>query len=114
MPIATFGALFSDSFLMIAVFWAMWGLLVLYFPIALTVPYEIPGIKPQEVAVATAFVMTVYMGGAALGPIMAGHIADASGSLMFALGVACAFPFLLFIAGLLIPETGARARARVG
>jgi len=114
LPVATFGTLFSESFLMIAVFWALWGLLVIYFPIALTIPYEIPGIKPQEVAVATAFVMSVYMGGAALGPIMAGYIADASGSLRFALGVTCVFPFLLFIAGLLIPETGPRARTKAG
>jgi len=57
--------------------------------------------------------MTMFTAGAALGPIMAGYLADAF-SLKLALGVSCLFVVLLFISGLLIPETGPRARADKG
>jgi fucose permease len=58
--------------------------------------------------------IAVFTAGGALGPIIAGHVADAFGSLKLALGITCAFPFLLVIAGLLIPETGPAARAKDG
>ncbi len=112
-PFLTLGILFSHSFTVIAILWTIWGIMFIFFPIVMTIPYEIPGIKPQEVAVATAFVMTMFTAGAALGPIMAGHLADAF-SLKLALGVSCLFGVLLFISGLLIPETGPRARADKG
>lgn len=112
LPFLTLGILFSHSYLMIALLWTLWGISETYFPIIMTIPYELPGIKPHEVAVAGAFVMAVFTAGAALGPIMAGHVADAFGSLKLALGITCAFPFLLVIAGLLIPETGPKGRAK--
>lgn len=112
LPFLTLGILFSHSFTMIALFWALWGLSEMYFPIIMTIPYELPGIKPQQVAVATAFVLAVFTAGASLGPIMAAHIADAFGSLKLALAITCIFPFLIVIAGLLIPETGPRGRAK--
>lgn len=112
LPFLTLGILFSDSFVMIAILWTLWGVSETYFPIIMTIPYELPGIKPKEVAVAGAFVLAVFTAGAALGPIMAGHVADAFGSLKLALGITCVFPFLLVIAGLLIRETGPRGRAK--
>ena len=109
----TLGILFSDSFAMLALLWTLWGVSETYFPIIMTIPYELPGIKPQEVAVATAFVYSVFFAGGALGPIVVGHVADVF-SLKLALGVSCFFGVLLFISGLLIPETGSRARADKG
>jgi MFS family permease len=82
----------------------------IFFPVIMTMPFELPDIKPQELAVATAFIMTMFTGGAAVGPILAGYIADYY-SLKLALGVALGSSVTLFFAGLLVPETGWRARA---
>jgi len=115
LPFLTLGILFSESFVFLALFWTLWGLSEVYFPIIMTIPYELPGIRPKEVAVATAFVVSVFTAGAALGPMMAGHIADAfNDNIRMALAVTCIFPFLLVIAGLIIPETGTRKRSDTG
>ncbi len=113
LPFLTIGILYSESFIIIAILWTLWGLSEVYFPIIMTIPYELPGIRPRQVAVATAFIVTVFTAGAALGPLMAGYIADAfDGNIRLALVITCFFPFLLVIAGLLIPETGPGARTR--
>ncbi len=109
LPIVTIGVLHSHSFPVLALLWFLWGLAELYYPVMMTIPYELPGIKPQEVVLATAFVVTVFTAGSGLGPLLAGHIAEAIG-LERALLVTCFFPLLLFIAGLLILETGPRSK----
>jgi len=111
MPFLTMGILFSTSFAQVAVLWFLWGILFIFFPVMMTIPYELPGIKPRELAVATAFVMTMFTSGAALGPIMTGYIADYF-SLKLALGVALCFSILLFITGLIVPETGPHAQRK--
>jgi len=50
----------------------------------------------------------VFTAGSGLGPLLAGHVAGAIG-LEKALLVTCFFPLLLFVAGLLILETGPRS-----
>ncbi len=110
LPIVTMGVLYSHSFPVLALLWFLWGLAELYYPVMMTIPYELPGIKPQEVVLATAFVVTVFTAGSGLGPLLAGHIAEAIG-LERALLVTCFFPLLLFVAGLLILETGPRSKA---
>ena len=114
LPFLTLGILFSHSFVVLAVLWTLWGLSEVYFPIIMTIPYELPGIKTSEIAVATAFIVSVFTAGAALGPIMVGYIADAFGSLKLALAITCGFPFLLVVAGLLITETGPKGRPKDG
>jgi len=113
LPFLTLGILFSHSYPLITTLWILWGLSEMYFPIIYTIPYELPGIKPEQIAVAMAFIVSVFTLGGALGPIMAGYIAEAW-SLKLALGISCLFPFLLVIAGLLIPETGPRAHEKTG
>ena len=108
LPLVTMGVLYSRSFPVLAVLWFLWGLAELYYPVIMTIPYELPGIKPQGVVLATAFVVTVFTAGSGLGPLLAGHVAGAIG-LQNALLVTCFFPLLLFVAGLLIVETGPRA-----
>jgi len=113
LPVLTLAILYSESYAVIAVLWTLWGASEVYFPIIMTIPYEIPEIKPREVAVATAFIVSVFTAGAALGPTMAGHIAAAFGdNIRMALAVTCAFPFLLVIVGLLIPETGPKGKQK--
>ncbi len=111
LPMVTVGVLYSRSFAVLGTLWFLWGLAELYFPVMMTIPYELPGIKPQQVVLATAFVVTVFTAGSGLGPLLAGYAADAIG-LKKALLVTCFFPLLLFITGLLIMETGPAARRR--
>ena len=109
LPMVTIGVLYSRSFAVLALLWSLWGLAELYTPVIMTIPYELPGVKPQQVVLATAFVVTVFTAGSGLGPLLAGYAADAIG-LEKALLVTCLFPLLLFITGLLIRETGPAAR----
>ena len=111
LPMVTIGVLYSRSFAVLGTLWFLWGLAELYFPVMMTIPYELPGIKPQQVVLATAFVVTVFTAGSGLGPLLAGYAADAIG-LQKALLVTCFFPLLLFITGLLIMETGPAGRRR--
>lgn len=108
LPLVTAGVLYSRSFPVLAFLWFLWGLAELYYPVIMTIPYELPGIKPQGVVLATAFVVTVFTAGSGLGPLLAGHVAGAIG-LEKALLITCFFPLLLFAAGLLILETGPRS-----
>jgi CP family cyanate transporter-like MFS transporter len=112
LPFVTLGILHSRSFAMLAFLWMMWGIAGLYVPVISTIPYELPGIKPREVPVAAAFVVSVFTAGAGLGPLLAGYLAGVLGSLERALTVICVFPVLLFITGLMIKETGPKALAR--
>jgi len=110
LPFVTVGIVLSRSFTATAIFWAFWGISELYFPIISTIPYELPGIRPEQVPVAQAFVVSVFTAGAGLGPIAGSYLAGVFGSLQTALLVICCLPLLLFIAGLLIKETGPAAR----
>lgn len=58
-----------------------------FFPIIMTIPFELPGIKPREVAVAATFLETILWIGALIGPILAGAIQDTSGDLRLGLMV---------------------------
>lgn len=111
LPVVTIGVLYSRSFTVLGVLWFLWGLAELYTPVLMTIPYELPDIRPQQVVLATAFVVTIFTAGSGLGPLLAGYAADAIG-LEKALLVTCLFPLLLFIVGLLVVETGPAARRR--
>jgi predicted MFS family arabinose efflux permease len=110
LPFVTLGILFSRSFAALAFLWAMWGVCELYFPVVFTIPYELPGIRPKQVPVASAFVVSVFTAGAGLGPILGSYLAGIIGSLERALLVICIFPILLFMMGLAIKETGPAIR----
>jgi MFS family permease len=112
LPFITLGILFSHSFTAMALLWFFWGVAELYFPVIITIPYELSGIKPQEVAIASGVVFAVYTGGSGLGPLIGGYLAAALGSLQQALVIICVFPLLLFITGLIIKETGPGRRKR--
>ncbi len=109
LPFITTALLYNRSFPVLAVLWFLWGMAELYFPVIMTIPYELPSIKPQEVVLSTAVIVTIFTAGSGLGPLFAGQVANVIG-LEKALLVTCFFPFLLFIVGLLITETGPAAR----
>ena len=52
-----------------------------FFPILITVPFLLPGIRPREVAVASSVIMMMMAAGGVLGPMLAGFIGEGTGSL---------------------------------
>ena len=68
-----------------------------FVPIAVTIPFEIPGIQPREVAVASTMIMTLMMVGGVIGPVIAGAISDATGSMYMALFVCALTPLTLVV-----------------
>jgi len=58
-----------------------WG----FFPILLTVPFNLRGIRPQELAVAYGFTIMFVSFGASMGPLFVGLLQDATDDLRLAL-----------------------------
>ncbi len=75
-----------------------WG----FWPILMTVPFHLPGIRPREVAVAIGFIMTMVSAGQALGPLVTGVIQEALGDLRLALLIVSFSALFLSVAGVLI------------
>ena len=75
-----------------------WG----YWPALATVPYQLPGIRPREVAVANTFMLTMSSVGFVLGPLIAGFLQDALGDLRLSLIIVSFAALLLTAAGLLL------------
>ena len=83
-----------------------------FFPVIMTIPFELPGIKPREIAVVTASIFTVVWIGAFIGPILTGAVQEVSGSLRAGLLVSGLAPSTLIVAGLLLPRSWDRAPDR--
>ena len=71
-----------------------------FFPILYTVPFLLPGIRPREVAVASSFLTMCMSAGGVIGPLLAGYIEEATGSLTTGLVVCSLLSIALTIAGL--------------
>ena len=56
-----------------------------FFPILVTVPFQLPGIRPRELAVAFAFTMMMTSVGTSLGPLLTGYLQEAFNDLKPAL-----------------------------
>ncbi|MFQ5874621.1 MAG: hypothetical protein ACE5JL_12585 [Dehalococcoidia bacterium] len=80
------------------------GLSFAFFPIIMTIPFELPGIKPREIAVANSFVETFFVIGAMIGPVLAGGLQELTGDLRVALTVTCFFALSLTAGGILLPS----------
>lgn len=71
--------------------------------------YELPNIKPPEVAVGRSYTSTITALGGIIGPILVGVIYQTVGSLLIALLVCALTAVTKGFMGLLLPETGSRA-----
>ena len=89
---------------------AAWG----FWPILHTVPFQLPGIRPREVAVALAFTAMMISGGIALGPLIAGFLQEALGDLRLTLLIISFTPLSLSIAGILLRVGSKRVIVRGG
>ena len=76
------------------------GIAWTFFPILITVPFNLRGIQPRQLAVAFSFVMMLISTGQALGPLFIGFLEEATGDLRLTMFIACFTPLSLVIAGL--------------
>ena len=79
------------------------------FPILITVPYQLPGIRPREVAIAISFVTMTVSGGTALGPLVTGFLQEGLGDLRMALLILGFLGLSLTVSGRLRFGFGIRA-----
>ncbi|MDA1128126.1 MAG: MFS transporter [Chloroflexi bacterium] len=70
-----------------------------FFPILVTVPFHLPGIKPRELAVAFTFTMMMTSVGTSLGPLFTGFLQEAFDSLKVALFIISFTSISLIMAG---------------
>ena len=70
-----------------------------FFPILVTVPFHLPGIRPRELAVAFAFTMMMTSVGTSLGPLITGFLQEALDDLKMTLFLISFTSISLVIAG---------------
>ena len=75
-----------------------WG----FWPVLYSVPFNLPGIRPREIAVSLAFVQMSSSAGIALGPLVAGIIQELTGDLRLSLIVVSFASLSLCGAGLVM------------
>ena len=73
------------------------GTAFLYFPITMIMVYQLPGIRPREVAVGIGFMLTSVWLGSAIGPLLVGFVQEVTGDLGFALYTTSFTPLVLVI-----------------
>ena len=100
LPTTSVGMMLTGSVPVLAVLWILHGVGWAFIPIVFTIPFELPGIKPREIAVAMGFIQSTMWIGGAIGPILAGILQDVTGDLRLALVVASLCSFSLVIPGL--------------
>ncbi len=91
------GTLFTGSTPLLLLLGLVNGFSFGFFPLMIASLYNLPGIKPREIAVAVALVYTIMWGGAALGPLVAGFVQEATDDLRLALFITSLAPLLLTV-----------------
>ena len=99
--------LFTGSETLIVLINIFRGFSICYFPVIVTMVYQLPGIRPREVAIGLAFIYTVMNAGSAIGPLIVGGIVQVTGDLQMALFVTTLLPLSLVLSALLLkPRIG--------
>ncbi len=70
-----------------------------FFPILITVPFNLQGIEPRQLAVAFSFTMMMTSIGQALGPLFTGYLQEATDDLRLAMIIMSFVPITLVMAG---------------
>ena len=97
------GLLFANSTPLVLLLGVGEGLSRAYFPVLMTMVYQMPGIKPREVGVGLALMETCIWGGGAIGPLVVGFVEESTGDLRLAIMIISFAPLVLLIsAGLLM------------
>jgi MFS family permease len=79
-------------------------------PTIFTIPMELPNMTPRTGAVVLAFTLGVGSFGGFLGPLIVGYLADITGSYIPGFIICSVMSLSLLLGGLLLPETGPKAR----
>ena len=98
------GFLWTGSFGWLVLLTSINGIAWTYFPITLSIPFQLPGIKPREIATAIGFLETAVWAGALIGPLLTGVLEDYALEPRLALMVASAMPISLSICAMLLPR----------
>ncbi len=93
------GMIVTGSVVMIYVMSIINGVTWTFFPILITVPFNLRSIQPRQLAVAFSVVMMLISTGQALGPLFIGFLEEATGNLFLAMFIACFTPLSLVVAG---------------
>ena len=76
------------------------GIAWAFFPILITVPFNLRGIRPRELAVAFSFTMMMTSIGTSLGPLITGFLQEATGDLKLTLFIMSFTSVSLILAGM--------------
>ena len=93
------GMILTGSVVMIYAMAIINGVAWTFFPILITVPFNLRGIQPRQLAVAFSCVMMLISTGQALGPLFIGFLEEATGDLKLAMFIASFTPLTLVVAG---------------
>ena len=111
MPFVAIGSFISDAPLVLFPSLALFGISTwLYFPSALTMPMELPGITPERATVAVATMLTVGSVSGFFAPLLVGFLRDQTGGFEAGLTICALLPVSLLVAGYLLPESGPRGQ----
>lgn len=103
-PLSTVAMLWTGSYPLLLLLGLLNGIAWLFFPVAETIPFELRGITPREIAVAISFLEALSWAGAAIGPVLSGALQEFTGDLRLALVVACSMGVTVFLGGVLLPR----------
>jgi predicted MFS family arabinose efflux permease len=82
------------------------------FPSIASIAYELPNVRPAEIAVGQALQQAVSGAGILCGPIIVGQVAAYAGSLRVGIIAIGMLPILFALTCLWLPDTGPKAQAR--
>jgi cyanate permease len=107
---ATSAVLFNNT-LIICMSVAMFGILGnIATPSLFTIPMEMPNMSLRSGVITIAIMQTVGNLGNFVAPLLIGYVADMTGSYLPGFFICAVFSLSVLAAGLLIPETGPKAR----
>ena len=96
------GLLYISSTPLVILLGVVKGAAMAYFPVLMVMVYQLPGIKPREVAMGLAFMSTSIWVGSALGPLLVGFLEEATGDLQLSLLITAFFPLTLVVSALVL------------
>lgn len=109
--VAAFGLFMTNNFAVLSASAVVFGIgLFLWVAPLTTLAMEIPGITPQKLAILNGVFFSVGYLLAFLAPWIAGALRDATGSFIPGFVVFSLFSFSLFFGGMMLKESGRRAR----
>ena len=95
------GMMLTGSVPLLVILGIMRGVGWSFAPIVLTVPFELAGITPREIAVAMGVLEVALRTGSVAGPLIAGFLQEANGDLAMALIVTSLFGLFMVAAALM-------------